>query len=778
MSADSLDSIYSLPINSRHQEIVAAVEANQVTIITAETGAGKSTQVPQYLAEAGFTKVIVTQPRILAARNLSDRVRSEYSWRRGEDASGLVGYRTAHEGDADPENVILYCTDGLQLVRELTGHGTSGRQVLILDEIHEWNENMEVLIAWAKKRCQEDPLFKLVLMSATIEASDLAQYFSCPPPIAVEGRSFPVEKRYARNLVEAITDTLQSRTCNMLVFLPGKAEIEQVADALVASGVRVPILPLHSQLEVAEQQRTFDHYPEGKVILSTNIAQTSVTIDDIDVVVDSGLERRAEVRNGVEGLFISEVSQADCLQRAGRAGRVKPGIYILARLGNLPCAPLEKRPDYGVPEIMRKHIDRLVLRLSNISIDIEDLEFFHAPSHGAIKRAKRTLSALGALENGRVTEIGRRMERFPVESSYSRMLVEAEQYAADIQSKLATIIAIQEVGGIVKGGPRHTGWQRYTRQRQSDLLAAYDILLALPGVPESEHEDLGIITKNVDKATEIAKQLHSLLNLEYSELTPIGRQDETPLLRSIVAGELHQIWMRDPEGFAIDIDSKKQREISGTTLVKNAFLFTGTPFDLQVPTDNGLATLELVNALTLIDPQWLTELAPSRFKVQLGKINYEARAGVLTQTMRLYIQGKAIQISGPPIFDRTPANQNLFAARYCDYVEEQLDQQRRAYLSTNRLRIPSVSTQRIRERIHRIAPGAVSVVELAKDQRIGLHKLTKLESWFDQDFMQELNPPRQDRHWTPPHKRGHNHSAKPKHKRSKDWRRDGYQKTW
>src|SRR4051812_46836656 len=120
MATDSLDSIYSLPINSRRDEIVGSVQQNQVTIITAETGAGKSTQVPQFLAEAGYKKVIVTQPRILAARNLSNRVREEYSWREGKDCSNLVGYRTAHEQDDSPENVILYCTDGLQLVRELT----------------------------------------------------------------------------------------------------------------------------------------------------------------------------------------------------------------------------------------------------------------------------------------------------------------------------------------------------------------------------------------------------------------------------------------------------------------------------------------------------------------------------------------------------------------------------------------------------------------------------------------------------------------------------------
>ena len=151
MDSDSFDSVYELPVYERREEILAAVDSNQVTVITAETGAGKSTQIPQYLAEHGYEKIIVTQPRILAARNLCLRVRQEFSWRTGADQTQTVGYRTAHERDDSPSDVILYCTDGLQLVRELTGIGTKNKQVLVLDEIHEWNENMEVLIAWAKK---------------------------------------------------------------------------------------------------------------------------------------------------------------------------------------------------------------------------------------------------------------------------------------------------------------------------------------------------------------------------------------------------------------------------------------------------------------------------------------------------------------------------------------------------------------------------------------------------------------------------------------------------
>ena len=160
----------------------------------------------------------------------------------------------------------------------------------------------------------------------------------------------------------------------------------------------------------------------------------------------------------------------------------------------MPCEPLEKRPPYGTPEILRKHIDRLTLRLANVGIDIEQLDFYHDPSSKAIQRAKQTLIALGAMNrNGSVTPIGKAMERYPVESSYARMLVQSLNYSSTVQSTLAAIIAIQEVGGIVKGGTRHTGWQRYTKQRNSDLPAQYDVFLALPSIAPEDYEELGII---------------------------------------------------------------------------------------------------------------------------------------------------------------------------------------------------------------------------------------------------------------------------------------------
>lgn len=191
-----------LPTLEFRKQIVDAVDRNQVVILTAETGAGKSTQVPQYLAEHGYDRVIVTQPRILAARNLTYRVREEWAERNSEDSSEIIGYRTAHERDDSGQTKILYCTDGLQLVRELTGVGIRSKQVLVLDEVHEWNENMEVLIAWSKKRVQEDPKFKVVIMSATIETASLAEFYGTDAVIDIPGRYFEVKKTHRHGCAE------------------------------------------------------------------------------------------------------------------------------------------------------------------------------------------------------------------------------------------------------------------------------------------------------------------------------------------------------------------------------------------------------------------------------------------------------------------------------------------------------------------------------------------------------------------------------------------------
>lgn len=765
-SSDIGDSWSRLPVLNYKDQILEAIDSHQVTIVVAETGAGKSTQVPQYLAEHGYTKVIVTQPRILAARNLSSRVREEWALRNKEDSDRIIGYRTAHERDDSPDTKILYCTDGLQLVREITGAGTSNRQVLVLDEVHEWNENMEVLVAWAKKRCQEEPNFKVVIMSATIETDALASYFGTDAVINVPGRSFGVTKRRGTDVISEIINQITTKQSNMLVFLPGKSEIQDVSEAVQAKATAagVPIIPLHSQLEATAQQQAFASYPNGKIILATNIAQTSVTIDDIDVVIDSGLERRSEVRSGVEGLFLAQISQADCLQRAGRAGRTKEGEYILAPYDTLPCLKFEDRPEYAIPEILRKHIDRLTLRLASVGIDIEILDFYHDPSNKAIQRAKRTLVALGAMtKSGEVTGIGRQMEQFPVESSYGRMLVEAQQFSPEVQTKLAAIIGIQEVGGIIKGGPKHTGWHKLTRQSKSDLLAQYDVYLGLDQIIPEQYEDLGIIGKNIHKAREVMERLERDLGLNSELLTPITDDEQHQLMRCIVAGQINQIWTVDDQGNAIHVTTKQQRELSNSTVVRNPKLIAGTPFDLQVPTrSGGLETLNLVQGITAVQTDWLIDLAPELFTSRRGKLFYDPRSGMLATRQLVRFGGQVLEGSSTPLTDDSPENKRLFVEAFASWAYEQLEKERRVLGRYHTKRIPTVPLRQLQQQVKAIAHDVIALDQLPSQQKVALMNLAKLHTHLGADFMTKLSSshrhsphPHEHRHrgWQPPHKR-------------------------
>lgn len=759
----NINTFNALPTLEFKDAICDAVDRNQVVVLTAETGAGKSTQVPQYLAEHGYDRVIVTQPRILAARNLSRRVREEWAGRNLEDSSEIIGYRTAHERDDSGRTKILYCTDGLQLVRELTGTGIAEKQVLVLDEVHEWNENMEVLVAWAKKRCQEEPRFKVVIMSATIETDTLAEFYGTDAVINVPGRYFTVKKRTGSDVLGELFNQLDSGAGhNILTFLPGKAEIQDVSDAIEkkAGEAGVPIIPLHSQLEAEMQQKAFASYPNGKIILATNIAQTSVTIDDIDLVIDSGLERRSEVRNGVEGLFIAQISQADSLQRAGRAGRTKPGEYILAPYDTMPCLPFEERPEYPTPEIMRKHIDRLTLRLANVGIDIEMLDFYHDPSKKAIQRAKRTLVALGAMTHaGEVTNIGRAMERFPVESSFARMLIEGEQYSKDVQAKLAAIIAIQEVGGIIKGGTKYTGWRKLTQQTKSDLLAQYDVYLKRETILPDDREDAGIISKNITKAEEVIERLHRDLNLQDIDLMPMTPDEETPLLRSIVAGQVDQLWVVNDQGRVEHVFTGQERELSGSTVVRNPTLIAGTPFDLEVPTHSGLQTLHLVTGVTAVNTDWLLELSPDVFATQKGRIFYDPRRSCLAERQQIRFGKKVIEGQSIPILEDTRENRALFIREYARWAHGQLERQQRN-LARFHHKVPQVGLRDVEQAVKQSLGGIVSLDQLTGDNKRRAIALSKLETYLGDDFVQHLGRPRHEHHreekrrgWKPQHKR-------------------------
>lgn len=620
---------HELPISLYREQIVDAVGRSQATIITAETGAGKSTQVPQFLAEQGY-EVIVTQPRIVAARSVAERVGEEVVSKKGAEFSKFVGYRTARERGDSPENQILFATDGLQLVRELSGHGVGKKQVLVLDEVHEWNENMEVLVAWAKQHMNEDPNFKVVVMSATMEAGPLAQYFAEDgkrevPVIEVPGRTYEVKKEEGGDVAnEAIKFARNGK--NTLVFVPGKAEIDQVMAEIGRANIPgVTILPLHGQLEASEQRKVFARYPGVKIIVATNIAETSVTIEDIDAVVDSGLERRQEVRNGVEGLYLSPISQANCLQRAGRAGRTKDGEYVLAQLGNNPFVALKDREAYGTPEILRTRLDGMVLRLAKNGLDAATMEFFHSKDeHGRdinpeIAAAKLRLQKLGALrEDGSITKIGRDMERMPVESHYARMMIEARKYGPEVQIQLVAMLAVQEADGITqfdsRNKPSDERWRSLLQPgvNDSDMIKQLEVFIAAQTMSDREKRDNDIFVKAFSKANEVLRQLRGVEKLRDQDLVVPTAEQREQLVKCIISGMVDNLYVNDYYGHR---DAKGNvREVSTRSIIRPGKMVVGKPFDLQINTRRGPTTLNLLESPTNVPSVGLLrEVAPQLF---------------------------------------------------------------------------------------------------------------------------------------------------------------------
>ncbi|MCP4216427.1 MAG: hypothetical protein GY765_17385, partial [bacterium] len=311
----------SLPIYNQQSFIEETIRKNPITILTAETGAGKSTRVPLWLWRKG-KRVHVTQPRRIAARSLADYLARLTRTHLGEE----IGFQTGFESKQSKKTGLLYLTDGVQMIREINGRRSY--DVLVVDEVHEWNLNQEVLVGLIKKNLVRGVYKKtnkrVVIMSATLQADRLSRFLGKAPVISVEGRGFPVSMHHndPRFLLPD-TAAMVELGKNVLVFQPGKKEIRDFSDELErmleGEKVKAKILPLHAELSLKAQADVFKHYKIPKVIVATDIAQTSLTIDDIDGVVDTGIKKELRVVKGIAGLYPTEISEAACMRRAGRA---------------------------------------------------------------------------------------------------------------------------------------------------------------------------------------------------------------------------------------------------------------------------------------------------------------------------------------------------------------------------------------------------------------------------------------------------------------------------
>ena len=620
-----------LPISNYKSEIITAVQSHAFTIVTAETGSGKSTQIPQYLADY-YQQVIVTEPRIMAAKTLAKRVSEEMGVELGKE----VGYKTGYDKCSSPNSKILFCTDGLQLIRTILSSDTKQENVLIIDEAHEWNLNIETLIAWCKFM-KENWNTKVVVMSATMDTAALANYFGEDVAIlSVPGQNYDVsvEEKSEGYLISTILEKI-SEGKNILVFVAGKKEIYGVMEHL--NNVNAVVLPLHGEMDWDEQKKCFERYDCPKVIVATNVAQTSLTIPDIDVVIDTGKAKISIAEDGIQGLFLKDISKADILQRKGRAGRTKNGEYILCSY-----TKIEWREDYTLPEIQRSILDRVVLQLASIGLDAERLSFFHQPNISEIQNAKKELRNLGAFdENNEVTEIGYKMVKMPVSVQLARMIIEAEKHG--VTESVITIAAIIEMGGLLS---KEGNYRQFTNENTSDLLAELDVWKEINQMDWIDFEGLGIKKKNFFKIKEHIQKLHEALD---GVVDMTDADDREAILKSCLSGLVSHIyissstWGSRIEFEGIEECSLKLDKKSCVGVYTSGVIVVGKPKKIEFQDRYGLRmSMTLVSFASKIDADTLLEISPNSVQKETN-LSYSAGDDAVVVLTRLFFAGHNIK---------------------------------------------------------------------------------------------------------------------------------------
>lgn len=472
-----------LPSWQKKNEIIHTIEDNQVTVIVGPTGSGKSTQVPQFLLEAGFEKVVLTQPRLMAANGVADRIRDELqkAFNGEEEARELVGVQTSEKYEKSDRTRIFVRTDGLEQVIQLEERlGRMARDrateeaaqtVLILDEVHESNPNLVGLLAVMKRVITRYPSMRLVVMSATVNAERYSDYFADAsikgevPVVEIEGRTHEVAiEEHPELTVEKALDKILHIAKDLhegddiLVFAPGKEEIKDVIEACQErlknfTGGVLNFLPLHAKMSEAEQAKVLPDHKGINIIVATDVAMTSLTFPRVKYVFDQGLTKNPQLdEEGTSGLVLETCSKAECLQRAGRAGRVQPGTYMLLNPGqHMPFVSLDARQEYPTPPIFSTDLSRMSLLYAAHGIDLRELDLIDNVSFSSRQAAFDKLRVLGAVdEDDAITETGRLMNKFSLGTEYARMMAEALKpgVPGTVTRNVALIAAAFEVGGL------------------------------------------------------------------------------------------------------------------------------------------------------------------------------------------------------------------------------------------------------------------------------------------------------------------------------------------
>src|SRR5712691_7670330 len=459
-----------LPICARREEIAKAISSHQVVIVCGETGSGKTTQLPKICLGLGRGiegLIGHTQPRRIAARATAARVAHELN----AELGSAVGYKIRFTDRVGPRSYIKLMTDGILLAETQGDRELRQYDTLIIDEAHERSLNIDFLLGYVGQLLPRRPDLKLIITSATIDAGRFSKHFDNAPVIEVSGRLHPVEIRYRpidadqgdRDLDQAISDAMDELALlgqgDALVFLPGEREIREAAEALrIHHPTHTEILPLFARLSVSEQERVFKPHAGRRIVLATNVAETSLTVPGIRYVVDTGLARvkRYSYRNKVEQLRVENISQASAKQRAGRCGRVASGICVRLYAED----EFNSRPAFTDPEVLRSSLANVILRMKSLGLGtVEEFPFIDPPASKAIQDGYALLAELGAVdEASELTETGKQLAKLPVDPRIGRMVL-----AARPENALREVLVIAAALSI-----------QDPRQRPSERAAAAD----------------------------------------------------------------------------------------------------------------------------------------------------------------------------------------------------------------------------------------------------------------------------------------------------------------
>ncbi len=633
-----------LPISAARDDIRRAIEQHAVVIVCGETGSGKTTQLPKICLEAGRGVAGIighTQPRRIAARTVGARIAEEL----GTSLGQLVGYKLRFQDHSRPEGLIKLMTDGILLAETQGDRFLDAYDTIIVDEAHERSLNIDFLLGYLKWLMPRRPDLKLVITSATIDPERFSKHFGDAPIINVSGRSYPVEVRYRAVVLDeddetavdeqaailsAVDELWSEQAGDILVFLSGEREIRETAESLRKHHPQgCEVLPLYSRLSQDEQQRVFKPSGRRRVVLATNVAETSLTVPGIRAVIDTGVARisRYSHRSRLQRLPIEKISQASANQRTGRCGRVGPGVAIRLYSEEDFLA----RPEFTEPEIQRTNLAAVILQMHALKLgDIEAFPFVEPPDGRYVRDGQRTLRELGALsEEGTLTDIGRRLAKLPLDPKLGRMLLAAAgEHCLDEVAIIASALSVPD--------PRDRPADKQTqadqkhapfRDEQSDFLS----LLKLWRAWNEQREKLSraklrawckenfLSYLRLTEWHDVHGQVMEVVKGELA-LTPNTKPAEYAAMhRALLAGLLSQVALRKEQGEYLGANGTKLAIHPGSGQFKARPTWMVSAEQVQT-------TKVYARNVARIDPRWVEDVGAHLVKRQHYDPHWERKA--------------------------------------------------------------------------------------------------------------------------------------------------------